>query len=415
MLRGFIGRFSVAIGMVALLAGRVTAQGIAPPSLQERAVQRELKLTQDQAKKVEAFFAGLAAREREARAKFAQATDDERRGMMEEMRESSVKQLNAILKPEQFKRLEQIEVQRAGFAAFGSPKLQSDLKLTDDQKEKVGRIVGEAMAKIRQSGRELQGDAKAATKQREEIGRAALAQVVALMTPEQQAAWKGMTGAPFDAPREAPPRRPAVEDGGPPAARKAETRRLPEGSKARAATPPRRGMGAVARRPSPVEPEGELPDGLIGLPDSFFGGNRGRFLDVAPAGGVLVGVSASYITRFGGPKISSVKPIYRVGERLVDGKRYGKLLGKETKAVAKPGYAVGAIKTHTGLTVDGFEMVFMRVNGDHLEADDAYNSPWLGDVKGGSPRDVSSEGKVPVGLQGRAGQEVNALGLIVGK
>ena len=46
---------------------------------------------------------------------------------------------------------------------------------------------------------------------------------------------------------------------------------------------------------------------------------------------------------------------------------------------------------------------------------DSYNSPWLGDVKGGSPRDVSSEGKIPVGLQGRAGQEVNALGLIVGK
>ena len=64
-------------------------------------------------------------------------------------------------------------------------------------------------------------------------------------------------------------------------------------------------------------------------------------------------------------------------------------------------------------TVDGFEMVFMRLDGDHLNAGDAYTSPWLGDERGGSPNNVSSEGKVPVGLQGRAAKEVNALGLIV--
>jgi hypothetical protein len=39
----------------------------------------------------------------------------------------------------------------------------------------------------------------------------------------------------------------------------------------------------------------------------------------------------------------------------------------------------------------------------------------LSTVTGGSPHDVSSEGKIPVGLQGRAGREVNALVLIVEK
>jgi hypothetical protein len=159
----------------------------------------------------------------------------------------------------------------------------------------------------------------------------------------------------------------------------------------------------------------ELPEGLIDLPDKFIGGDRDRFHDVGPAGGVLVGARVSYIMRFGGPKISSIQPIYRVGEKLVKGERRGGLLGKETEAVAKPGYAVGAINTHTGLTVDGFEMVFMRIDGDRLDSADSYNSPWLGDQKGGSPRDVSSEGKIPQGLQGRAGKEVYALGLIVEK
>jgi len=53
---------------------------------------------------------------------------------------------------------------------------------------------------------------------------------------------------------------------------------------------------------------------------------------------------------------------------VVDGERRGGLLGEETTAVAKPGYAVGAINTHTGLTVDGFEMVFMRIDGDRLNS-----------------------------------------------
>jgi hypothetical protein len=159
----------------------------------------------------------------------------------------------------------------------------------------------------------------------------------------------------------------------------------------------------------------ELPGGLVALPATFGGGNRDRFHDIAPDGGVLVGASVSYIMRFGGPKISSIQPIYRVGEKLVNGERRGGLLGKETTAVAKPGYAVGALNTRTGLTVDGFEMVFMRIDGDRLNTADSYKSEWLGDTKGGNPRDVSSDGKIPVGLQGRAAREVNALGLIVKK
>lgn len=157
----------------------------------------------------------------------------------------------------------------------------------------------------------------------------------------------------------------------------------------------------------------ELPEGMIALPDKFFGLNHDRFHDIAPKDSVLVGAHVSYIMRFGGPKISSVRPVYRVRGKIVDGKRYGSLQSKEVKAIAKPGYAVGAVNTRTGLTVDGFELVFMRIEGDHLDTSDSYTSPWLGDKRGGSPRDVSSEGKLPVGLQGRAGKEVNALGLIV--
>ena len=189
--------------------------------------------------------------------------------------------------------------------------------------------------------------------------------------------------------------------------------------KALAKAMPRTTKAPAKSRTKKTQPSGssttELPDGLIDLPATFRGGDRDRFHDIAPSGGVLVGARVSYIMRAGGPKISSIQPIYRVGEKLVDGERQGGLLGEETTAVAKPGYAVGDLNTHTGLTVDGFEMVFMRIDGDRLDSGDSYTSPWLGDEKGGSPRDVSSDGKIPVGLQGRAGKEVYGLGLIVEK
>jgi hypothetical protein len=83
--------------------------------------------------------------------------------------------------------------------------------------------------------------------------------------------------------------------------------------------------------------------------------------------------------------------------------------------VAKDGYAVGAVRTHTGLSVDGFDMVFMRIQGDRLDSSDQYVSPWLGDENGGSPRNASTNGKLVVGVQGRAAKKLDALGLIVVK
>ena len=142
-----------------------------------------------------------------------------------------------------------------------------------------------------------------------------------------------------------------------------------------------------------------------------FARDREGFRDVGPEGSVLVGVRVSYIERFGGPKIRSAQPIYRSGKNYYAGRIYGAPGGPVTTVVARPGYAVGGLVTHTGLTVDGFGIVFMKVDGDRLDPDDTYNSPWIGDRKGGSPGEVTTKGGLVVGLQGRAKNEVNALGL----
>jgi hypothetical protein len=142
-------------------------------------------------------------------------------------------------------------------------------------------------------------------------------------------------------------------------------------------------------------------------------GDRDRFRDVGPAGTILVGARVTYIERFRGNKIRSLQPIYRSGRNVIEGNKFGEAVGVETTAIAKPGYAVGAVNTHTGLTVDGFEMIFMRIKGDRLDPSDSYKSPWLGDQNGGGPGSVSSNGNLVVGLLGRSNKELLSLGLVI--
>jgi hypothetical protein len=167
----------------------------------------------------------------------------------------------------------------------------------------------------------------------------------------------------------------------------------------------------VTTRGNLRDPNSYPDEALEDLSRSYLGKDRDGFRDVGPVGSVLVGVRVSYIQRFGGPKVRSAQPIYRSGTTLVDGRIHGEVVGPVTTVVAKPGYAVGGLVTHTGLTVDGFRMVFMKINGDRLDLEDTYNSTWIGDEKGGNPGDVTSKGALVVGLQGRSGKEVFALGL----
>jgi|GEM_PF-2915903 len=159
--------------------------------------------------------------------------------------------------------------------------------------------------------------------------------------------------------------------------------------------------------------QSNLPNGLVAIPPSFLGANFNPFQDLAPADGVLIGVRVSFDSKPSGPTISSIQPVYRVGDNSVDGQRHGSLLGKETEVLAKPGYAVGAIKMRAAVTLHGFGLVYMKIDGDHLDPSQSYSSEWLGNERTGLNRNVSTNGKIPVGVQGKADDAVNALGLIV--
>jgi hypothetical protein len=166
---------------------------------------------------------------------------------------------------------------------------------------------------------------------------------------------------------------------------------------------------SIVRMPKDAKP---YPEEQLEDLGRSYARDRDAFREVGPVGSVLVGFRATYIERFGGPKVRSLQPIYRSGKNHYLGRIHGEVVGPVTTVVARPGYAVGGLVTHIGLTVDGFGMVIMKVDGDRLDMDDSYNSAWIGDRNGGGPGEVSTKGGLVVGIHGRSGSEMNGISLI---
>jgi beta-lactamase regulating signal transducer with metallopeptidase domain len=81
---------------------------------------------------------------------------------------------------------------------------------------------------------------------------------------------------------------------------------------------------------------------------------------------------------------------------------------------AADGYAVGAIRANSGDRLDGFEVVFMKIDpsGVGLDPNDSYTSRWFGGHGGGGPTTIGGDGRPVVGVFGGSGLEIDSLGLI---
>jgi len=102
--------------------------------LAQKSVQEELKLTEDQVTKTKKIGEDIRTKYGEEmkaafkdREKFAE--------LRKKMNEESTKLLADVLKPEQVKRMHQIEVQLGGIDALSREDVAKELKLTEKQKE----------------------------------------------------------------------------------------------------------------------------------------------------------------------------------------------------------------------------------------------------------------------------------------
>ena len=201
------------LGVAALIASPVFAQGRggrggfgggAAMLVNNEAVQKELKLSEEEVTKAKEAVQEITEKFREEMTKARDLEGDEQRQKMREIMTKQGEETNAalakVLKPEQVKRLKQIGVQQMGVMAFTSPDVSKVLKLTDEQKEKVTSIQmeqNEEMQGLRgNAGGDFQEMMKKMTTMRKEF----TTKAVALLTPEQTKEWKELTGDSFDVP-----------------------------------------------------------------------------------------------------------------------------------------------------------------------------------------------------------------------
>jgi hypothetical protein len=198
---------SLTLGLVVCLVGFATGQfpgggggaGMAG-LLMNKSVQQELKIDQAQADKLKEAMDKVRAENKDVfdKVRDKNAPKEEREEARKKVTELNAKIMADVLKPEQFKRLKQINWQRQGVIAFSDPEVQKALNLTDEQKTHL-RTIGEDLGKERAEIFKNAGDNREeAMKKITALGKEKMESVAKLLTDEQKKAWKELVGEPFE-------------------------------------------------------------------------------------------------------------------------------------------------------------------------------------------------------------------------
>ena len=147
------------------------------------------------------------------------------------------------------------------------------------------------------------------------------------------------------------------------------------------------------------------------------GGTGGKpFTERFPDGGILVGLRTTARGDDGKDVIASVQAIYVTPDGVYHtGQVHGDTGVKAVETIAPPGYAVGAIDAQGGHLLETFRQRFARLTPAKLEFDDGFQSwTWVGsgDVDMSRVTELAGQGKPIVGLVGRGGVSVDALGVM---
>ncbi len=205
-------KVSLALGVAVLVAGPAMAQrpggfggGMGAGLLANKSVQEELKMDKDQVDRVSEALKKFREDNKDDLAKLrpdSGASREDREAVMKKINESSHKLAADVLKPDQMKRFQQIQLQSRerfeGPAVFANPETQKALKLTDKQKDEIKALAedyGKQAREIRQNaGNNRQEAREKTTALRKEKMEAALK----VLTDDQKKTYKELTGAPFE-------------------------------------------------------------------------------------------------------------------------------------------------------------------------------------------------------------------------
>jgi hypothetical protein len=220
-------KVSLAIGVSLLLTGASSVQppqgsrggffggGRAGPMLlRNKSVQQELKLSEEQAKKINEVIQEVFGKHQDEiatlREQGAEQGFEKMQELMKKVSEETRKALAGVLQPDQEKRFKQIELQLQGARAFQEADVQNALKLTDEQKEKLKTIDQDAakeMQNLRSQGGP--GNFQEGLRKVNALRKEATEKAQSVLTEDQKKTWADMTGKTFEMkfePRQRPER-----------------------------------------------------------------------------------------------------------------------------------------------------------------------------------------------------------------
>src|SRR5262249_35142292 len=127
--------------------------------------------------------------------------------IMKKLNEANAKAVDSVLKPEQAKRLHQIENQQAGTGMFSKADVQKALNLSDAQKDKIKEINDNLQKEMRELGGPggfggpgggRGGNPSEFAKKRQGLQKEAMDNVLKGLSDDQKSTVKDLTGAPFE-------------------------------------------------------------------------------------------------------------------------------------------------------------------------------------------------------------------------
>lgn len=188
-----------------------------PPTVSEllldEFLQWELRLTDEQIDRLEAVEAEVRRGHQGEADRLAQLRDENVEAVQALWRQTereTRKAVQNILTPPQWERVRQIETQVLGPAAFADPAVQQELRLTDEQKEAVDKVLSEA-EKAQRAGRRASRaggglgapfggrDAEEEAKREQAQSGQVLKKLEDQLTPEQKKRWAALVGKPCKA------------------------------------------------------------------------------------------------------------------------------------------------------------------------------------------------------------------------
>ncbi len=206
----FFGKLGLTLGALALLVSPVWAQGQgrggfgggAAGFLMAPNVQKDLKLTDTQVRKVQETLRELRESHQADYSALRDASQDVRWAKMATLNVTVSDEVKKALSlsTEQSKRFDQISLQAQGVQAFANPTVNEHLKLTNDQKSTIREIVeatrtSSAGAFNKDASQQERTDAR---NKRTAAQKENMTKVHALLTDDQKQAWKELTGEPIE-------------------------------------------------------------------------------------------------------------------------------------------------------------------------------------------------------------------------